>query len=485
MVEMILRGNRRITHGMALLLAGVFCTTVAAHGQTVKCPVAQKLTLDQMVKFVDQKLPDERTEELIDSCHVSFSLDSTAIERLTRVGITDPVLDALGRETALLLSVEQAHAEVAELESHIAELDKTTAAERDAALQKLDADYQAQRAKEAHIDPKSEFESTTEYNARVQQKQKTLAAMDSKHEADRNELAAQYARNAGAHSQRFQQRITFLEKYMYPDSRAIAYGHYNADGQRLTATIGSDEYSFDTVPSKTAQTLHDNWKQVKVVQPYADDDGHTRSLVLEAGTISAKGYSHTAKIAKMLADAQARMARRDYQGAVTEYQSVLGADAENKEAQDGLAAAKAAIQKEINTAKELSAFGAWADQQKQLMWTLRNNGRDIDWKGANAYCETLRTGGFSDWRLPTTEEFYYGSWRYQRRISEYNLWAVPEEVWVKDYSGFWSGSREDADTAGALVMRGMTGSPGITPRVPASRKENMRAICVRHYEPPA
>jgi TolB-like protein len=39
-----------------------------------------------------------------------------------------------------------------------------------------------------------------------------------------------------------------------------------------------------------------------------------------------------------------------------------------------------------------------------LMWTVRDNGRDVTWKQAKAYCEACRVGGYSDWRMPTIEE---------------------------------------------------------------------------------
>ncbi len=39
-----------------------------------------------------------------------------------------------------------------------------------------------------------------------------------------------------------------------------------------------------------------------------------------------------------------------------------------------------------------------------LMWTRRDNARDVAWTGAAAYCEALELGGFENWRLPSIEE---------------------------------------------------------------------------------
>jgi hypothetical protein len=44
------------------------------------------------------------------------------------------------------------------------------------------------------------------------------------------------------------------------------------------------------------------------------------------------------------------------------------------------------------------------DPATKLTWTLNDNGEDVDWKGAAAYCKALRTAGFSDWRVPSVNE---------------------------------------------------------------------------------
>lgn len=48
--------------------------------------------------------------------------------------------------------------------------------------------------------------------------------------------------------------------------------------------------------------------------------------------------------------------------------------------------------------------GIFRDPKRGLMWPKRDSGRDLDWRAAGEYCETLRTGGFEDWRLPTLRE---------------------------------------------------------------------------------
>ena len=44
------------------------------------------------------------------------------------------------------------------------------------------------------------------------------------------------------------------------------------------------------------------------------------------------------------------------------------------------------------------------DTKKNLMWSAKDNGDNIDWTTAKSYCENYRGGGYTDWRMPTTDE---------------------------------------------------------------------------------
>jgi hypothetical protein len=46
----------------------------------------------------------------------------------------------------------------------------------------------------------------------------------------------------------------------------------------------------------------------------------------------------------------------------------------------------------------------WIDPATGLMWTGRDNGLDVDWNQADAYCSDLQLAGYKDWSLPTIEE---------------------------------------------------------------------------------
>jgi len=380
-----------------------------------RCPASAPLTLTQVLDFISQNIPDDRTVELIESCHVSFSMDASDLDQLANVGASQRILDALNRMTASHLTLAEARGEAAELESHIAASDKAVNAERDIALQELDAQYHVQRARAAHIDPKGQFESTADYNVRVQQNQAALAAMDGKHKADRSQLIADYSEKAREKSRAYQERITFLQQNRYSDPRILTITSYNPDTQQMVAMLGDEEYQFDQVPGKTAETLVRNLKQVRVTEPYTDDQFHRRFLVLDSASISVSGYSLKEKereeINQQLAAAAERMSRNDYAGALSKYQWVLARDPNNRAAKDGVelardtvAAIEAERQRRSALLEEQTAAGEWVDKGTRFMWTLDDNGADITWKEAVEYCQALRKGGFADWRLPSIEE---------------------------------------------------------------------------------
>ncbi len=48
--------------------------------------------------------------------------------------------------------------------------------------------------------------------------------------------------------------------------------------------------------------------------------------------------------------------------------------------------------------------GTVLDTRTNLMWAAIDNGENIDWDDAKAYCENYTGGGYSDWRMPTLRE---------------------------------------------------------------------------------
>jgi hypothetical protein len=46
----------------------------------------------------------------------------------------------------------------------------------------------------------------------------------------------------------------------------------------------------------------------------------------------------------------------------------------------------------------------WKDSATGLTWTVKDNGSSVSPNQAGDYCSSLRSGGYSDWRLPTIDE---------------------------------------------------------------------------------
>jgi hypothetical protein len=55
-------------------------------------------------------------------------------------------------------------------------------------------------------------------------------------------------------------------------------------------------------------------------------------------------------------------------------------------------------------AQEIQERGFWTDPSTGLMWTAKDNGKDVSWKKAKKYCRDLRLADYSDWRLANMAE---------------------------------------------------------------------------------
>jgi len=64
------------------------------------------------------------------------------------------------------------------------------------------------------------------------------------------------------------------------------------------------------------------------------------------------------------------------------------------------------------------------DTQTFLIWAIRDNGRDINWHNAKRYCKNYQGGGYADWRLPgisELEELYRAGYK---DVIELTNWFV-------------------------------------------------------------
>jgi hypothetical protein len=49
--------------------------------------------------------------------------------------------------------------------------------------------------------------------------------------------------------------------------------------------------------------------------------------------------------------------------------------------------------------------GTVLDTRSNLMWAAKDNGSKVTWQDAKSYCANYRGGGYTDWRMPTLDEF--------------------------------------------------------------------------------
>ncbi len=101
--------------------------------------------------------------------------------------------------------------------------------------------------------------------------------------------------------------------------------------------------------------------------------------------------------------------------------------------------------------------GVITDTKTGLQWAQDAGGKEMNWDEANAYVQSLKIGGHSDWRLPTKEEFeslltYCESKvitvgkgkcaEYYNKIGFNNLQSV----------NYWSSTSDASDTSYAWVF---------------------------------
>ena len=84
----------------------------------------------------------------------------------------------------------------------------------------------------------------------------------------------------------------------------------------------------------------------------------------------------------------------------------------------------------------------WKDSATGLTWAVKDNGASVSPNEAFNYCRNLRSGGFSDWRLPTIDELEA---LYDSKLSKRNKAKGPIELsdpcvlsGTTNSSGTWS-----------------------------------------------
>ena len=94
--------------------------------------------------------------------------------------------------------------------------------------------------------------------------------------------------------------------------------------------------------------------------------------------------------------------------------------------------------------------GTVLDTSTNLMWAAKDNGVDINWQSAKAYCENYRGGGYTDWRMPTQDELaglYDASKSRQGACNRsYSINVVTELVNITCFA-YWASETRRSDAA--------------------------------------
>jgi len=122
---------------------------------------------------------------------------------------------------------------------------------------------------------------------------------------------------------------------------------------------------------------------------------------------------------------------------------------------------------EMTIVRERST-GIYLDPKTNLIWTARDNGRDIDWRRASDYCTQLELAGFDDWRLPILGELE----DIMEPLSN-AIFSTPQQITLSACC-VWSSTRNDDVAAwnfNYLYSKKFSGS--------LTHTYDLRALCVR------
>lgn len=104
--------------------------------------------------------------------------------------------------------------------------------------------------------------------------------------------------------------------------------------------------------------------------------------------------------------------------------------------------------------------GTVTDTHTNLTWAAEDNGQDLNWESAKAYCESFSAGGHTDWRLPTVGElrslFDPADSRIARCDSDPKSWRIHVAPAI-DLSCYWVWSSETPDSTSAVYLLFDTG----------------------------
>lgn len=138
---------------------------------------------------------------------------------------------------------------------------------------------------------------------------------------------------------------------------------------------------------------------------------------------------------------------------------------------------------QLKSQHDAAVYPIWTDPATNLMWTKKDNGSDVNWNQANAYCSNLHLAGYGGWRLPTIQELqgiYDPSVSSQKLFNDGAKYNVHVKGNLNLTGWLWSSSRGDASGKPSQQARLLNfGQEGQAQSFPLGFSFSSRALCVR------
>ncbi len=253
-----------------------------AQGETEKAAAAQAVVTAQEQELARVEARRKRQVEIDEK---SAELNRRIEQRKRELADLDKSIGASSgaTRTGTLSTLSAARAEVSTLREQIAQTERRFNEALASAVRTLEADYQPLRAASEKVEPKGIFETSEEYQKRVQRSREDRAEVDDRLKKDRAALEASYRKQSEETTALQRRRIAELTAARYVvDGVQIQWTveTYDADAQRLTIEVEGRKYAFAILP-KEAQKLSLS-PQVAVMAAYRE----TNAPVWDTVTLS-------------------------------------------------------------------------------------------------------------------------------------------------------------------------------------------------------
>jgi hypothetical protein len=262
--------------------------------------------------------------------------------------------------------------------------------------------------------PKDAFKTTTEYNKRISAyKRQVNEAVMEKGKAVRKLQTEENLKLTQAKAEYLGQQIRVLAPFMKRLQDLQDRKFTLPEGGAMTVDLGEPDPDNNRFPVR----LQHGGKSWSIYWSYTDIN-IAKDFYLTRTSLKAEGLFQIEEAVKL--NPKLTVARVTHPGTketrefgletprvlaeIDQFAKMKQEEAAARETSE--LAARLLARKEIGKDGRFTAYddGTVLDTRSGLMWAAKDNGSDINWQGANSYCENYRGGGYTDWRMPTQDE---------------------------------------------------------------------------------